>query len=88
MADQYGMKNKRVPSSNLTDFFKRINNIIKSENAFSIKDLDINGSTLKDKLDVKQGPIIGIILNELLESVMDDPELNREDKLLVIAENF
>jgi tRNA nucleotidyltransferase (CCA-adding enzyme) len=36
-------------------------------------------------IGVKPGPHIGIILNELLESVLDDPELNTHEKLLEIA---
>jgi F0F1-type ATP synthase membrane subunit c/vacuolar-type H+-ATPase subunit K len=34
---------------------------------------------------VKTGKGMGIILNELLESVLDDPELNTREKLLEIA---
>lgn len=87
-ADQFGMKNKSVDSLSLFEFRKRINSILEKESAFSIKDLDINGSILQKKLNLTPGPVIGTILQELLESVLDDPDLNTREKLLEIAENF
>jgi hypothetical protein len=39
---------------------------------------------MKD-LGLKPGPQIGIILNELLQSVLEDPALNEREKLLEIS---
>ena len=50
------------------------------ENALTLKDLRIDGSKLQ-KLGIPKGPIIGKILNELLEEVIDNPELNNEEYL-------
>jgi tRNA nucleotidyltransferase (CCA-adding enzyme) len=40
------------------------------------------------EMGVKPGKRIGIILRELLESVVEDPELNSREKLSEIAENL
>jgi len=55
---------------------KRIDAVIEQENAFSVRDLVINGNDIMEEFDLRPGPIIGKILNELLEMVLDNPELN------------
>jgi len=40
---------------------------------------------LMEHLKLKPGPIIGKILNELLEQVLDNPELNNQETLLQMA---
>lgn len=61
---------------------KRIAKIIDEENAITVKDLKINGNILMKSFDLKPGPIVGKVLNELLELVLDDPDVNEEDILL------
>ena len=60
----------------------RIKKIIEAENAITVKDLKINGHTLMDRFGMKQGPVIGKILHELLELVLDTPEMNEESILM------
>ena len=43
--------------------------------------LKIDGNTLIKELGIQPGPIIGLILNSLLEDVLERPELNTEDYL-------
>ncbi len=38
-----------------------------------------------EHLNLKPGPVIGKILNELLERVLDNPELNNQETLLQMA---
>jgi tRNA nucleotidyltransferase (CCA-adding enzyme) len=61
---------------------KRIEKVIEDENALKIRDLDINGHIIMDEFNLKQGPIIGRILNGLLELVLDNPEMNSREVLL------
>ncbi len=68
----------------LFDAYDKVLEVLASDAALSIKDLKINGNDLI-KAGVKPGPQIGYILGELLERVLDKPELNEFDKLLVIA---
>ena len=89
-ADIFGMHNSFLsfygsPSEKLLEEFKtRIHSELKKENAFSIKDLKINGNSLQ-KIGIPKGKMIGYILQELFKTVLDDPTQNTEIKLLEIA---
>lgn len=87
-ADQFGMTNSVIYSNNLSKFSERINTILKEKNAFTIKDLNISGRDLQNYCGLKKGPLIGTILKELLETVLDDPTLNSNETLLKIASNL
>lgn len=52
-----------------------------------VKSLAINGNDLM-KIGIPQGPMIGQILQALLDSVIDDPSLNRKDVLLDKAKSI
>jgi tRNA nucleotidyltransferase (CCA-adding enzyme) len=80
-----GMR-KGVPSAApIGKLKKRIEKIIEDENAITVKDLDINGYVIMEVFGVKPGPIIGKILNELLETILDFPEMNTREILLTKA---
>lgn len=93
LADIYGMHNRDVRlhdtavCQNLLELKTRIDEVIKSNAALSIKDLKINGNDLI-ALGVPKGPVLGKILNELFETVTDDPEMNDREKLLTLAGNL
>jgi hypothetical protein len=55
--------------------------------ALSIKDLALSGRELIAH-GISPGKTMGIILNELLETVIDDPGMNTREKLLEIAANI
>lgn len=50
-----------------------------------VKDLAINGHDLMTNLALKPGPMLGKILHNLFERVLDNPELNTREKLLEIS---
>ncbi|MBP3607721.1 MAG: HD domain-containing protein [Treponema sp.] len=92
IADIYGMNNQKVlPNSetikNLNELTERINKVNKENTALSLKDLKINGNDLI-ALGVKPGKKIGIILNQLFQTVLDDPTQNNKEKLIEIASNL
>ena len=87
-ADQYGMKASHTDSLNLVDFRKRIDAVLEADNAFCIRDLDINGNILQNDGGIPRGPALGTVLEFLLETVLDDPALNERDKLLELGRNF
>ena len=62
----------------------RINSELERNTALTLKDLKIKGDDLI-KLGIEKGPSIGKILNQLLEMVIDNPELNEKEKLSSIA---
>ncbi len=51
----------------------------------SVTDLAIDGTDLMTELQLKPGPVIGTILHDLFEKVLDNPELNEREKLLAEA---
>jgi hypothetical protein len=63
---------------------ERINAVLEEKKALSLKDLAVSGNDLATQ-GIKPGKSMGIILRELLETVLDDPELNTREKLLEIA---
>lgn len=68
----------------LDPFRKRIEAIIARSAAFSVKDLAIDGGDLAS-IGVPKGPIMGKLLRDLLETVLDDPAQNERGTLLRIA---
>jgi tRNA nucleotidyltransferase (CCA-adding enzyme) len=63
-----------------------VNKILENGEPFTVSHLKISGDDLI-KLGYKPGKEIGFILKELLEKVMERPDLNTRDKLLDIASN-
>lgn len=55
---------------------------------FGLKDLELDGNEIMDKFNLQPSPLIGQILNHLLEMVLDDPDLNKKEILLKEAEFF
>ena len=87
-ADQVGMCNHSGLSYPLIAFEKRIEKVLASASALTLKSLCINGNDLMQRLAVPAGPQVGLVLNYLLEAVLDDPSLNEEATLLALAEKF
>jgi len=84
-ADRIGNGLKRGESASVRNLKKRIDKIIEEQNAIKVKDLTINGYDIMNEFQLKPGPIIGKILNSLLEEILDDPSKNTKEMLLSIA---
>jgi tRNA nucleotidyltransferase/poly(A) polymerase len=84
MADAYGTAKNEPDPESLLPLMRRVEKILSSREALSLKDLAVSGSDLK-AAGVKPGRTMGVILRELLEAVIDDPELNTRERLLEIA---
>lgn len=61
--------------------------IIEKKEAYAIKMLCIGGEELK-ALGLKQGPLLGRLLEEILEEVIMHPEYNRRDVLMELAKKY
>jgi tRNA nucleotidyltransferase (CCA-adding enzyme) len=81
-ADRIGNGSRRGLPEPVMKLQERIDRIIEAENAITVKDLHINGNIIMEKFNLQPGPVIGKILHELLELVLDNPEMNREDILV------
>lgn len=90
MADMYGMWNEPVnirysaSVDLLIELKDRINKELEKQTALSLKDLAINGKDLM-QAGIPAGKELGRILNELLECVIEDPDMNTREKLLEVA---
>jgi tRNA nucleotidyltransferase (CCA-adding enzyme) len=83
-ADAAGKRNGQVSIADqrMLDRSKSlINDAIESSEAFSIRDLAVNGHDLMDA-GVPPGPELGQILQRMLDLVVDHPELNDKTYLL------
>ncbi len=64
-----------------------IDEIIASNSCYSIKGLAVNGQDLI-KLGIRQGKVIGEILQQLLEEVVEENVLNHKEELLDLARSM
>lgn len=60
--------------------------IIRRGDCFHVKMLAVNGRDLI-QAGIPQGPILGAVLERLVERVIDEPELNEREKLLELADS-
>jgi hypothetical protein len=84
MADAYASDKTEPDPESLLPLMRRVEKILSSREALSLKDLAVSGNDLK-AAGVKPDRTMGVILKELLEAVIDDPELNTRERLLEIA---
>ncbi len=87
-ADRLGNGSKTGIPKTFIDFQDKIKEIIEIDSALKVTDLDINGRDLMAEVPLKEGPIIGEVLNYLLELVLDMPELNTHEQLLEKAKEY
>jgi tRNA nucleotidyltransferase (CCA-adding enzyme) len=62
--------------------------VIAAGAALSTRDLKVSGHDLLRELALSPGPIVGRILDALLEAVTNDPGLNEREALLAYARDF
>lgn len=67
---------------------ERVSAVVADDMALKVTDLAINGQQLMEQLQIQPGPVLGKVLNYLLEQVLDDVKLNKSDTLLELAKNW
>lgn len=78
-----------VPFLKKVDFMEeRTKFILDNNEPLSLKDLSIDGAALINELNIKPGKEIGVILNKLLDSVLDDKNLNIKEQLIKLAKEY
>lgn len=93
LADIYGMHNAPVRGQDsptialLNELSDRVKKETEKNCALSLKNLAVNGRDLMEA-GIPAGKELGKVLEELLETVLDDPEQNTKEKLLLIAGNI
>jgi len=67
---------------------ERIRLEIERQPPFGLKDLAVDGNDIMKTFSIPPSPLVGQVLNYLLELVLDDPEVNQKDRLMKEAEFF
>jgi len=71
--------------NSILELQEAVDKILKEKQPLSIKDLAVTGSDLI-VLGYSPGKLLGLTLNELVEMVLNNPELNTKEQLLKIAD--
>lgn len=71
----------------LDNIYDQINSVLKNNQCYSLKHLEINGNDLKN-LGISNGKIIGEILNRCLDFVIENPDKNNKKILLNKSTEF
>jgi tRNA nucleotidyltransferase (CCA-adding enzyme) len=67
---------------------QRISEVRQKDMALKVTDLDVSGVDLKNILGIDPGPNMGKVLNFLLDKVIEEPSLNKKDKLIELAKRY
>ncbi len=68
----------------LSEFKSRIDRVVEAGEAFTLKDLAVNGDDLA-ALGIPRTREMGALLSALLDAALEDPSLNTKEKMLEIA---
>ncbi len=82
-ADNIGSGARSPRMYALDALWLRVHEEIQRANAFSTRDLAVDGHDIMRELGIPAGPEVGRILGELLERVLDNPDLNARESLLL-----
>ncbi len=86
--DICGKTGRPGESRELRHLEERIAHLLSGKPPLTTKDLAIDGRDIMELLNIPAGPTIGIILRDLLQTVLDDPATNTYDRLARVARNF
>ena len=90
LADRAGNRAKRdrpLITQAMRDLLHEIEEIKNTKEPMSLQDLKFSGNDLIE-MGYTPGPIFGIVLNQLLERVLDDPETNKLEVLSELAKEI
>ena len=75
-------------SKDVDEFEKIIREEMAKKPPLSTRDLAIDGKDVMQELGLTPGPLVGKVLNHLLEAVLDEPGLNQIKALLGLAKRY
>ena len=84
-ADNIGSSLRPPRMYALEDLWTRVQAEIERSTAFSPRDLEIDGNDVMRELGVGPGPEVGRVIYAAFERVLDDPDLNRRERLLALV---
>jgi poly(A) polymerase/tRNA nucleotidyltransferase (CCA-adding enzyme) len=87
-ADRIGGGIRTKNSIHLKKLKEHIQKVLEKDNAFSLKDLKVDGYDVMRIKNIPPSPLVGKILNYLFEIVLEDPQKNQRDILLKLIEEY
>jgi len=84
IADRKGCKDLHF--NDILDLKNKVQEVLSRKEPLTIKNLSINGHDLIE-LGIKPGKEMGLILNNLLELVIEEPRLNTKEQLINLAKD-
>lgn len=84
-ADNIGSGARSPRMYALEALWRRVQEEIDAANAFSKRDLKVDGNDIMAELGLRPSPTVGRIVDALFERVLDDPALNERETLLRLA---
>jgi putative nucleotidyltransferase with HDIG domain len=88
IADGYGVRRTQPSGLSVKELSRRIEDVLEKDQAIHVKDLAVSGHDLEREAGIPKGPEMGLVLDFLLETVIDDPGQNEHVKLIKLARNF
>jgi tRNA nucleotidyltransferase (CCA-adding enzyme) len=82
IADNVGNGLKTGFPHYLEELRARVETILEAEEALAVRDLTVDGQDVMEHLGLPPGPLVGQILDQLLEEVLENPALNSRERLL------
>jgi len=79
---------KEGSTKDVDELEERIRLELERKPPFGLKDLEVNGNDIMNTFNIPPSPLVGQVLNYLLELVLDTPELNQKERLMKEAEFF
>jgi tRNA nucleotidyltransferase (CCA-adding enzyme) len=76
------------PATGLAELRRRVNDQLEAHVALTLRDLAINGDDLQRELGLPPGPMMGRVLESLLDQVLADSALNDRPTLLLLAQSM
>ncbi len=67
---------------------RRLDEVLAPDTALTAEHLAVNGDDIIEKLQIQPGPIVGEILDYLLQQVLEDPQKNIRSTLLDLAHHY
>ena len=74
--------------SEVDEFQARVQAEIDKKSPFGLRDLAVSGNDIMDTYHIPQGKLVGVVLNDLLEMVLDNPSANTYEALMARAAEF
>ncbi|NLB74417.1 MAG: CCA tRNA nucleotidyltransferase [Firmicutes bacterium] len=84
-ADRVALGLDPNPGSNMEAFLSRLEEVLKQGPVFTVNDLAVDGRDVMRVLDMPESPEVGRVLAELLDAVLERPDLNSRERLLDIV---